>query len=93
MRGASVTLFRRSFGRCTAATPSSKAFAIHCRSMASSMKAVIFNEHGDTEVLKYTDIDRPTAGEGQVVIKNEYAGVSELLHLLAGNAWVPCTVQ
>ncbi|WIA35499.1 hypothetical protein OEZ86_003928 [Tetradesmus obliquus] len=44
--------------------------------MASSMKAVIFNEHGGTEVLKFTDIDRPTAGEGQVVIKNEYAGVN-----------------
>jgi hypothetical protein len=44
--------------------------------MASSMKAVIFNEHGGIEVLEYTVIDKPTAGEGQVIIKNEYAGVS-----------------
>jgi D-arabinose 1-dehydrogenase-like Zn-dependent alcohol dehydrogenase len=44
--------------------------------MASSMKAVIFNEHGGIEVLKYTDVGKPTAGEGQVIIKNEYAGVS-----------------
>jgi NADPH:quinone reductase-like Zn-dependent oxidoreductase len=40
------------------------------------MKAIMFNEHGGIEVLKYTDVDKPTAGEGQVIIKNEYAGVS-----------------
>lgn len=76
MLRASVTLFSSRFGRCTAATFSSRAVAIQCRSMASSMKAVVFNEHGGMEVLQYTDVDKPCAGEGQVVIKNEFAGVS-----------------
>jgi hypothetical protein len=50
---------------------------------------VIFNEHGGLEVLKYTDIDKPTAGEGQVVIKNEYAGVRccTCLQATHGHPW------
>jgi NADPH:quinone reductase-like Zn-dependent oxidoreductase len=55
------------------------------------MKAVIFNEHGGLEVLKCTDIDKPTAGEGQVVIKNEYAGV-RLPTALAGHTHRPHSI-
>lgn len=42
----------------------------------ATMKAITFSEHGGIDVLKYSDVEKPTAGEGLLLIKNEYAGVS-----------------
>ncbi len=33
------------------------------------MKAVVFTEHGDLDVLKYTDAPEPAAGPGEVVLR------------------------
>ncbi len=33
------------------------------------MKAVLYHRYGDSGVLQYEDIERPTPGPGQVVVK------------------------
>ncbi|KAI9139529.1 quinone oxidoreductase [Paraphysoderma sedebokerense] len=40
------------------------------------MKAVQITENGDVDVLQVRDLPIPTAGPGQVVVKNDYAGVN-----------------
>ena len=40
------------------------------------MKAVIINNYGGPEVLKYSEIPKPIAGPGEVVIKTKYAAVN-----------------
>ncbi len=40
------------------------------------MKAVILDEYGDNRVLRYTDVDMPTPGAGQVLVKIHAAGVN-----------------
>jgi NADPH:quinone reductase len=40
------------------------------------MKAVIQNEFGDVNVLSYTEIDTPTIGDNEVLIKTSYASVN-----------------
>src|SRR6185437_10900369 len=35
----------------------------------STMKAVIYRRYGNSEVLQYEDVERPTPGQGQVVVK------------------------
>jgi len=40
------------------------------------MKAIIQNEFGDANVLTYTEIDRPTIGEHEVLIKAAYTSVN-----------------
>lgn len=39
------------------------------------MKAVVFNEFGGPEVLRYVDLPMPEPGPGQVLVKTESAGV------------------
>lgn len=40
------------------------------------MKAVIQNQYGDANVLVYTEAEKPSAGENEVLIKAEYASVN-----------------
>ncbi|MCA1055865.1 zinc-binding dehydrogenase [Rossellomorea aquimaris] len=40
------------------------------------MKAVVQNEFGSAEVLRYTDIDVPEIGEGEVLIKTAFTSVN-----------------
>lgn len=42
------------------------------------MKAVIFEQHGGPEVLKYTEVPTPKPGAGQVLIKVSACGVNHL---------------
>jgi NADPH:quinone reductase-like Zn-dependent oxidoreductase len=37
--------------------------------MEDSMKALLYRGYGGSEVLEYTELPRPTAGPGQVVVK------------------------
>lgn len=45
------------------------------------MKAIKFEKPGGLEVLQLVDVEQPTPGQGQVLIKNEYIGVN-FTHLL-----------
>ena len=40
------------------------------------MKAVVFEEHGGTEVLQYTDIPEPEPGPYEVLIEVKAAGAN-----------------
>lgn len=40
------------------------------------MKAIVINEYGGPEVLKYTDYPDPTPGEGEVLIRVAAAGIN-----------------
>jgi len=42
----------------------------------SQIKAVRVHAFGGPEVLKYEDVEKPTAGPNQIVVKNEVAGVN-----------------
>lgn len=42
------------------------------------MRAIRFHEHGDAEVLRVDEVDRPTAKRGQVLARIEYASVNGL---------------
>ena len=50
------------------------------RTMASvpnTMKAIIIEKNGGTEVLQYkTDIPVPEPKEGQILVKNDYIGIN-----------------
>jgi hypothetical protein len=54
----------------------------HIRTMASSsipktMKGVIMEKNGGTEVLQYkTDLPVPEPKEGQILIKNDFVGIN-----------------
>jgi len=54
------------------------------------MKAVHFTRTGDPDVLKYVDIDRPSPGPDQVLIKVEAAGVN-YADILVRQGAVPTT--
>lgn len=55
-------------GRCIARNMSS---------LPNKMKAVVIEKTGGTEVLQYrTDVEVPTPGEGEVLVRNEYVGVN-----------------
>ncbi|KAF4453369.1 NADPH2:quinone reductase [Fusarium austroafricanum] len=41
-----------------------------------SMKAVQINKNGGTEVLEFNDIPVPKVGEGQILVKNQIAGLN-----------------
>lgn len=41
-----------------------------------TMKAVQIDENGTTDVLKYRDISVPTPGKGQILVRNQYAGLN-----------------
>ncbi len=42
------------------------------------MKAVVFNEHGDTGVLKYTDAEKPQIAADEVLVKVEACALNRL---------------
>jgi hypothetical protein len=52
----------------------------HTRTMTSipkTMKGVIMEKNGGTEVLQYkTDLPVPEPKEGQILIKNDYVGIN-----------------
>ncbi|KAF7554546.1 hypothetical protein G7Z17_g2823 [Cylindrodendrum hubeiense] len=41
-----------------------------------TMKAVQISQNGGVEVLEYNEIPVPKVGEGQILVKNEYAGLN-----------------
>ena len=45
------------------------------------MKAVRFHETGGPEVLRYEDVDDPTPGAGQALVKLNVSGVNFMDHL------------
>lgn len=46
-------------------------------SIPSTMKGVIINKTGGTEVLEYkTDLPVPQLKEGQILVKNDYIGIN-----------------
>ena len=52
----------------------------HTRTMASipkTMKGVIMEKNGGTEVLQYkTDLPVPEPKEGQILVKNDFVGIN-----------------
>ena len=42
------------------------------------MKALLFNEHGDADVLKYGQVPDPTPGPGEVVVRLRAAALNHL---------------
>ena len=53
------------------------------------MKAVVIHEFGDADVLKYEDIDTPTAPPGHILIKMLAGDVSRLDHYIREGSIVP----
>ena len=55
------------------------------------MKAVVIREHGGIEKLLYEDVEQPSAGPGEVLVKIGASGVNHLDHDLregiAGMSW------
>lgn len=46
-------------------------------SVPKQMKAVVIDENGKTDVLKYrTDVPVPEVKEGQLLVKNDYIGIN-----------------
>lgn len=55
----------------------SKTFARTMASAPKTMKAVIIEKNGGTEVLQHkTDVPVPEPKEGQVLVKNDYIGIN-----------------
>jgi len=53
------------------------------------MKAIVQNRYGSAEVLELRDIDRPTAGDGEVLVRVHAAGVNRgTLHVMAGEPYL-----
>ena len=53
------------------------------------MKAVVIHKFGDTDVLKYEDIDTPTAPPGHILIKMLAGDVSRLDHYIREGSIAP----
>ncbi|KAF5017924.1 hypothetical protein F66182_10108, partial [Fusarium sp. NRRL 66182] len=43
-----------------------------------TMRAVQINENGGTEVLEFNDVPVPKAAAGQILVRNQIAGVNYL---------------
>jgi NADPH:quinone reductase-like Zn-dependent oxidoreductase len=53
------------------------------------MKAIVQNSYGSADVLELRDIDRPTAGDGEVLVRVHAAGVNRgTLHVMAGEPYL-----
>jgi NADPH:quinone reductase-like Zn-dependent oxidoreductase len=53
------------------------------------MKAIVYHDYGSPDVLKYEDIDKPTAGDDQVLIKIRAASVNPLdWHVMRGTPYM-----
>ncbi len=52
------------------------------------MKAIVYHEYGSPDVLKYEEIEKPTAGDNEVLIKVHAASVNALdWRLMRGKPW------
>jgi NADPH:quinone reductase-like Zn-dependent oxidoreductase len=56
------------------------------------MRAVRYHEHGGTEVLQVDEIERPTAGAGEVVVEVEAAGVNPVDTYFREGSYQPFTL-
>ena len=57
--------------------------------MAHTMKAVVRDAYGSVDVLRLGEIDRPVAGEGEVLVRVRAAGVDQgVWHLMTGMPYV-----
>jgi NADPH2:quinone reductase len=45
-------------------------------SLPKTMKAVLIEKTGGTDVLQYKDVPVPQPKEGEVLVKNEYIGIN-----------------
>jgi NADPH:quinone reductase-like Zn-dependent oxidoreductase len=53
------------------------------------MKAVVRDAYGSVEVLRLAEVDKPVAGEGEVLVRVQAAGVDQgVWHLMAGMPYV-----
>jgi hypothetical protein len=73
---------RRAAALSSQLLPSRTSTLTHTRTMAISsipktMKGVIMEKNGGTEVLQYkTDLPVPEPKEGQILIKNDFVGIN-----------------
>jgi NADPH:quinone reductase-like Zn-dependent oxidoreductase len=57
--------------------------------MEQKMKAVVRNAYGSVDVLRLAVVDRPVAGEGEVLVRVHAAGVDQgVWHLMVGMPYV-----
>ena len=55
----------------------------------TTMKAIVQDTYGSAEVLRLDDIARPTAGDGEVLIRVQAAGISRgTVHLMTGEPYL-----
>lgn len=70
-----LTIPRTAFTTINNATVTARTMA--STSIPKTMKGVIMEKNGGTEVLQYkTDLPVPEPKEGQILIKNDYVGVN-----------------
>jgi NADPH:quinone reductase-like Zn-dependent oxidoreductase len=52
------------------------------------MKAIVRDAYGSVDVLRLTEIDKPVAGEGEVLVRVQAAGVDQgVWHLMTGTPY------
>jgi len=55
----------------------------------TTMNAIIQNNYGSAEVLQLREIDQPTAGDGEVLVRVHAAGISRGdVHLMTGEPYL-----
>src|SRR6476619_8390708 len=53
------------------------------------MKAIVYREYGSTDVLRYEDVEKPTPGDGEVLIRVRAAAVNPYdWHFMRGEPYV-----
>lgn len=56
---------------------------------AATMKAVLRTCYGSTDVLQYADVEKPVAGDGEVLVKIHAAGINPLdVHFMTGSPYL-----
>src|SRR5919198_3406823 len=59
------------------------------RQNGAAMKAVVRDAYGSVDVLRLGDVDKPVAGEGEVLVRVHAAGLDQgVWHLMAGMPYV-----
>ena len=57
--------------------PHSTSFARAMGSVPKTMKGMVIEKNGGTEVLQYkTDVPVPEVRDGQILVKNDYIGIN-----------------